>query len=326
LSGGIVVSETVQQPERVCVLLPAYNEGPNLRDVVLEALEVVGRAGFECSVLVVDDGSTDDTVEVLSELRHADPRVSTIRLRRNSGKSAALRIGLRHATGDIVALMDADGQDDAASIPTLIGKLRDGFDLVTGRRADRQDRFIKRHTSKLYNRTTAALTGVPGRDFNSGLKVMRKEVADSLDLYGELHRYIPVLAHWSGFRVGEMDVAHRARLHGESKFGGNRFWRGFFDLMTVNFLVRYNARPFHLFGAIGMFITAVGGALLTWMLVLKLTGEGIGDRPAFLVGILFVIVGVQTLSLGLIAELLVHSRHTRLDDVAVDFDPGRSSG
>jgi hypothetical protein len=200
----------------------------------------------------------------------------------------------------------------------MIAHLRSGTDLVTGRRADRQDRFIKKHTSRVYNRATALLTGVPGRDFNSGLKVMRKEVADSLDMYGELHRYIPVLAHWSGFRVGEVDVVHRPRLAGKSKFGGNRFWRGFFDLLTVNFLVRYNARPFHLFGAIGLVLGLAGGGLLTWMLVLKIAGEGIGERPALIAGVLLVIVAVQILSVGLLAELIVHSRHARRDDAVIE--------
>jgi glycosyltransferase involved in cell wall biosynthesis len=309
---------TDQQPETVSLLLPAYNEAENLKAVISETAGVLEAAGFSYTVLVVDDGSTDETADVMAELSAANARVSTIRLRRNAGKSAALRVGLRHVQGDVVVLMDADGQDDANAIPTMIAHLRSGTDLVTGRRADRQDRFIKKHTSRVYNRATALLTGVPGRDFNSGLKVMRKEVADSLDMYGELHRYIPVLAHWSGFRVGEVDVVHRPRLAGKSKFGGNRFWRGFFDLLTVNFLVRYNARPFHLFGAIGLVLGLAGGGLLTWMLVLKIAGEGIGERPALIAGVLLVIVAVQILSVGLLAELIVHSRHARRDDAVIE--------
>lgn len=303
----------IRQPERLCLLLPAFNEADNIVEVVPEALETLHTAGFEVTAVIVDDGSTDATAEMIAKLSASDPRIRGIRLRRNSGKSAALRAGLALVDGDVVVLMDADGQDAPSAVPTLVNALRDGHDLVTGRRLERHDRFVKRHTSKLYNVATSRITGVPGRDFNSGLKVMRREVADSLHLYGDLHRYIPVLAHWSGFRVTEVDVPHRARRHGESKFGGNRFWRGFYDLLTVNFLVRYNARPLHLFGTIGSVLGLCGLALLTWMAVLKLSGEGIGNRPAFLTGIFLIIVAIQIVSFGLIAELVVHARHSRLD-------------
>ena len=158
--------------------------------------------------------------------------------------------------------MDADGQDDPDELPRLLAALDGGLDLVTGRRAVRNDRFIKRNTSKLYNGVTAKVTGVPGKDFNSGLKAMRRELADSLEMYGELHRYIPVLAVWNGFRVGEVDVEHHERLHGTSKFGRARFWRGFLDLVTVKFLTTYTARPFHLFGGIGFVIGFIGIGLL----------------------------------------------------------------
>ena len=303
----------IEGRQRLCLVLPAYNEADNLREVVTEALSVLAAAGFPATAVVVDDGSTDDTGRVLAALTAADPRIGAVRFRRNRGKSAALRAGLAHADGDVIVLMDADGQDDPAAIPALVGALRGGLDLVTGRRAVRRDRAVKRYTSKLYNRTTAVLTGVPGHDFNSGLKAMTREVAGALVLYGELHRYIPVLAHWAGFRVGEVDVNHRTRRHGASKFGGNRFWRGFFDLITVNFLVRYNARPLHLFGAIGVLLGGVGAALLAWMLALNLAGEKVGSRPALMAGLLLVIVAVQILSLGLIAELVVHARHLQSD-------------
>jgi len=301
------------ESERLCLVLPAYNEAENLRDVVTEALGVVAGAGFPAAVIVVDDGSTDGTGDVLAALTAADPRIGALRFRRNRGKSAAVRAGLAHAEGDVIVLMDADGQDDPGAIPSLIAALRGGLDLVTGRRAIRQDRAVKRYTSRLYNRATSLLTGVPGHDFNSGLKAMTREVASSLVLYGELHRYIPVLAHWAGFRVGEVDVHHRTRRHGTSKFGGNRFWRGFFDLITVNFLVRYNARPLHLFGAAGIVLGALGAVLLAWMLALNLAGEKVGSRPALMAGMLLVILAVQVLSLGLIAELVVHARHLQTD-------------
>jgi glycosyltransferase involved in cell wall biosynthesis len=311
----------VRQPERLCLLLPAFNEAENLLEIIPEALGILDTAGFETLVIVVDDGSTDATVDVLTQLAAVDPRIRGVRLRRNSGKSAALRIGLKHVDGDVIVLMDADGQDDASSIPVLVDALRNGHDLATGRRALRQDRFVKRNTSKVYNTVTSRLTGVPGRDFNSGLKVMRRDVAESLDLYGELHRYIPVLAHWSGFRVTEVDVPHRPRRYGETKFGSSRFWRGFYDLLTVNFLIRYNARPLHLFGTIGGGLGLVGVILLAWMAVVKVSGDPIGSRPAFFTGIFLVIVAVQIVSIGLIAELVVHARHARLDG-----SPGETIG
>jgi glycosyltransferase involved in cell wall biosynthesis len=238
--------------------------------------------------------------------------VRAVRLRRNLGKSAALQIGLREATGERIVLMDADGQDDPAAIPGLLRALDDGLDLVTGRRADRQDRFVKRSTSRLYNAMTARVTGVEGRDFNSGLKAMTHDVAESLELYGELHRYIPVLAAWNGFVVGEVDVNHRPRLHGETKFKKARFWRGFFDLVTVKFLTTYTGRPFHLFGGIGFGLSTIGSGLLAWLLFTKISGHAIGERPALLAGVILLLVGVQLLSVGLLAELIVHFRNTSL--------------
>jgi glycosyltransferase involved in cell wall biosynthesis len=316
---------TDRWPERLCLVVPAFNEADNLAEVVPEALEALDAAGLDATVVVVDDGSTDATPQVIEKLCVSDPRIRGLRLRRNRGKSVALNAGLAHADGDVIVLMDADGQDDPAAIPALVEALRQGNDLVTGRRADRKDGLVKRRTSKLYNVVTSRVTGVPGRDFNSGLKAMRREVTVELDLHGELHRYIPVLAHWAGFRVTEVDVAHRPRRYGESKFGGNRFWRGFYDLLTVNFLVRYNARPFHLFGTIGAALGLTGLALLAWMTVVKLSGEPIGNRPAFLAGVFLVIVAVQILSIGLTAELIVHARHARHDAHVVEIvGDGRS--
>jgi glycosyltransferase involved in cell wall biosynthesis len=294
----------------VSVILPSYNEAENLPAVVDEITEALGAAGLSFEILIVDDGSNDGTRRVASDLARNSERVRALRLRHNLGKSAAIQVGLRVAVGDRIVLMDADGQDDPAAIPSLLDALDGGLDLATGRRADRQDRFVKRSTSKLYNAMTARVTGVPGRDFNSGLKAMTHDVAGSLELYGELHRYIPVLAAWNGFVIGEVDVNHRRRLHGESKFKKARFWRGFFDLVTVKFLTTYTGRPFHLFGGVGFALSSVGSLILGWLLFTKATGHTIGQRPALFAGVILLLVGVQLLSVGLLAELIVHFRNT----------------
>jgi glycosyltransferase involved in cell wall biosynthesis len=286
--------------------MPAYNEAENLEVIVDQVLTVLGQLGPGSELIVVDDGSTDETRRVLAELRAGHGDLRSVTLRRNLGKSAAVAAGLRRAKGDVVVLMDADGQDQPHEIPRMVAAVEGGLDLVTGRRGVRRDRFVKRTTSRLYNSVTRAISGVPGTDFNSGFKAMRREVAESLDLYGELHRYIPVLAHWSGYRVGEIEVDHQPRLHGTSKFGIARFWRGLFDLVTVKFLGTYTSRPFHLFGGLGAFFGVSGALVLGWLTFTKITGHSIGDRPALLLGILLVVLSAQLLLFGLLAELVVH--------------------
>jgi dolichol-phosphate mannosyltransferase len=298
------------QPD-VSVLLPAYNEATNLPEVLEELVGTLGATDLSFEIIVVDDGSTDDSVEVLEKYSERFRELRWIHFRRNAGKSEALQSGFELVRGRNVVLMDADGQDDPNAIPMLLDALDGGLDLATGRRAQRNDRFVKRTTSKLYNGATAKLTGVPGKDFNSGLKAMRRAVADEVDLYGEMHRYIPVIAVANGFRVGEIDVPHRARLHGESKFGRARFWRGFFDLITIKFLTTYNSRPFHILGGLGLAFGVIGGGLLTWMLVDLLSGAHVGNRPALSAGVLLVLVGVQLAATGLIAELIVSRTRQR---------------
>ena len=300
-------------PRAVRAVLPAFDEADNLAEVVPELVAVLDATFARWEVVVVDDGSTDDTRAVLDRLTVAHPGVRAIHLRRNRGKSAALRAGLADLDTDLVVLMDADGQDDPAALPQLLSALDGDVDLVTGRRRDRQDRVVKRVTSRLYNRATARLTGVAGEDFNSGLKLLTAEVAESVELYGELHRYLPVLAAWSGFTCTEADVNHRERRHGRSKFGRNRFWRGLLDLVTVKFLTTYDARPFHLIGGTGLAVGAVGAGLLAWMVVLRVLGETVGDRPALLAGITLCVVGVQLVSVGLLAELIVALHRRRRD-------------
>jgi glycosyltransferase involved in cell wall biosynthesis len=305
----------------VTVLMPAYNEAPNLVEIVPRTLRVLQSVAPAHEVVVIDDGSRDGTAEVMAELGKRHPELRLLRLRRNYGKSTALQAGFDHSRGEVIVLMDADGQDQPEEIPKLLRALEDGLDLATGRRIERSDRFVKRHSSRLYNRVTASVTGVSGKDFNSGLKAMKRDVMNPLVLYGELHRYVPVLAEWAGFRVGEVDVNHAPRLHGESKFGRARFWRGFLDLLTVKFITTYTARPFHLFGGLGAILGLLGAGLLVWMLVIRITGGGVGQRPALFAGVLLAVVGVQLISLGLIAELIVHLRRDRDPDIFVEGRP-----
>lgn len=298
----------------IWVVLPALNEAENLEVLIPRVVEALRQTRQACKILVVNDGSTDDTAAVCRRLMDDHPGlVETIAWRRNLGKSPALQRGFDHALGggaDTIIMMDADGQDDPDELGRLLEGL-EGADLVTGARLKRNDRFVKRTTSKLYNGVTRRLSGAPGRDFNSGYKAMRAEVAASVSpmLYGEMHRYLTVLAHHAGYLVTEVPVQHHSRMSGASKYGLARFWRGFADLVTVRFLLSYQNRPSHLFGGAGFFCFFIGVALLGYLTVLKLTGEPIGDRPLLLAGVLFTLVGLQLSLFGLLAELVVHARN-----------------
>jgi glycosyltransferase involved in cell wall biosynthesis len=295
------------------VVVPALNEADNLVEVVPRIVSELALLGVDGHVLVVDDGSTDKTREVVADLADRHDAVALLSLGRNMGKATALRRGFEVALGDgadVVVMMDADGQDDPAELPLLLARLDDGADLVTGARTVRNDRFVKRNTSKLYNAATARLSGAPGKDFNSGFKVMRADVARNASpmLYGELHRYLTVVAHWLGFRVAEVSVQHHERLHGRTKYGPARFWRGFVDLLTVRFLMSYESRPSHLFSGIGLASFAAGGLALTYLLLEKVSGAAIGGRPLMIAAVVLALGGLQLVLFGLLAELVVYSR------------------
>jgi glycosyltransferase involved in cell wall biosynthesis len=298
-------------PTSISVIVPALNEAENLVEIVPRTITVLEDMRVDYEVLVVDDGSTDGTPKAMRQLAAEYPRLRSIRLRRNAGKATAVSVGFGASKNAILVTMDADGQDEPREIPRLVAKLDEGFDLVTGCRTNRQDRFMKRHTSQLYNAVTSLVSGVPGRDFNSGLKVLRREVAETIDLYGELHRYVPVLSSWSGFSVTEIEVEHHPRLHGKTKYGIARFWRGLFDLGTVKFITSYNRRPFHLFGGVGLVSALIGTALLIWMFIRHVMGLPVGNHPALITGVLFEVVAVQLLSFGLLGELVVYLFTTR---------------
>lgn len=303
----------------ISVVVPVFDEVESLPALHRELTDALERLGRSYELLFVDDGSRDGSFETLEKLHGSDDRVRVIQLRRNFGKAAALSVGFRAARGEVIVTLDADLQDDPAELPRLLHRLEDGFDLVSGWKRDRQDPASKTLPSRLFNRVTAWLTGVPLRDFNSGFKAYRSAVVEELHLYGELHRFIPALAAWRGFRVDEVPVHHRPRRFGRSKYGSARFWRGSLDLLTVLFLTRYTRRPLHLFGGMGLVAWAAGGAVNLYLVGLWLMGvRPIGNRPLLAFGILSMLVGLQFFCLGLLSELILSYQAARgADDVSV---------
>jgi len=297
---------------QLSVVIPALNESAALPAL----LEEVGRvcdscAGLGWEAIVVDDGSTDGSFALVERLAAENPRIRGVRLRRNFGKSAALAAGIAHSTGTRIVTIDGDGQDDPADIPRLLGALDGGSDLVSGWKRDRRDPLGRRVASRIFNWVTARLTGLRMHDMNCGLKAYRGECARSLEIYGELHRYLPVLADQQGWLVSELAVNHRPRQHGRSRFGSERYLRGALDLLTVVFIGRYQHRPLHLFGGIGIALTAIGLAACAYLTALKIGGAAIGSRPLLFLGILLIVVGIQLLTFGLLAQLVVLARRDR---------------
>jgi glycosyltransferase involved in cell wall biosynthesis len=292
----------------VSVVIPVYDEREALRPLVDELLPQLRRLGRDVEVIFVDDGSRDGSGEVLADLASEEPEISVVRLRRNFGKGVALMAGFREAKGDAVITMDGDMQDDPAEIPRLLAGLEEGADLVTGWKRKRRDPVGKRAASRVFNGVTARMSGVPLHDLNSGLKAYRGEVVRSLALTGDLYRYIPVLAANEGFRVREIPVNHRPRRHGRSKYGLERYVRGFLDLLTILFIGRFRHRPMHLFGGLGLLVTMVGLGISVYMAVLRFTGHGIGNRPLLLLGVLGIVVGIQLFTIGLVSEMIQHNR------------------
>ena len=295
----------------ISVIVPVHDEERSvalLHDELASALEPLDEPW---EVVFVDDGSTDGTFSALTRLHAAHENVRVVRLRRNFGKATALQAGFAEAQGDVVVTIDGDLQDDPAEIPRLLAKLEEGFDLVSGWKTKRRDPLTRRIPSRIFNAVTGRLSGLRLHDLNCGLKAYRAEVVRGMPIYGELHRFIPVLAHYRGFRVAELPVNHRPREHGRSRYGMERYVRGFLDLLTVTFMGRYRHRPLHLFGGLGLLLGALGTIVLVYLTVLKLTGEAIGHRPLLTLGVLLVVVGVQLLSLGLVSELIASHHEER---------------
>ncbi len=289
----------------VSVVVPALNEAESLPELVRQLEAVLGGSGRSFEVWIVDDGSSDGTFETARELATGRPWLHAIGFSRNYGKAAALSAGFGAATGRFVVTMDADLQDDPEEVPRLLAKLEEeGYDLVSGWKQDRKDGLVKNQTSRLFNAVTSLAAGLRLHDFNCGLKAYRREVVQVVRVYGEMHRYIPVLAHLEGFRVGELPVRHHARRFGRTKYGLNRFLNGFLDLMTVIFLSSRSTSPLHFFGRVGILFFAGGAAINLYFLVLWLLGHGLRVRPLLLMGAVLIIMAIQFVSLGLVAELI----------------------
>ncbi|HXG39149.1 MAG TPA: glycosyltransferase family 2 protein [Bacteroidota bacterium] len=310
-SSSLASSRSV--PPVVSIVIPLYNEEESLRELTQKIVDVMAGMRTSYEIIFVDDGSTDGSFQVLKELHAENRAVKVIRFRRNFGKSAALSVGFREARGKFVVTMDADLQDDPEEIPGLLQAMDDRYDLISGWKKKRHDPITKTIPSRFFNFVTRVMTGIPIHDFNCGLKAYRGEVVKELNVYGELHRYIPVLAHYAGYRVGEKVVQHHPRKYGHTKFGISRFFRGFLDLLTVLFTTRYIRRPLHLFGVWGMVSFLIGAAIDIYLSIEWALGTtSLSNRPLFLVGFLFIIIGIQFVSIGLLGEMI--TRQQRSDE------------
>jgi Glycosyltransferases involved in cell wall biogenesis len=296
----------------ISVVIPIYNEERSVALLYEELQAALDPLDDEWEAVYVDDGSTDGSFGALTRLHARTANVRVVRLRRNFGKAAALAAGFAQAQGDVVVTLDGDRQDDPAEIPRLLAKLDEGFDLVSGWKTHRRDPITRRVPSKIFNWVAGRMSGLRLHDMNCGLKAYRDEVVRGLVLYGELHRFIPVLAYERGYRVAELPVNHRPREHGRSRYGVERYLRGFLDLLTVSFMGRYRHRPLHLFGGLGLILGLVGFAVLAYLTAVKLSGHAIGQRPLLTLGVLLVVVGLQFFSLGLIGEMITSNHEERV--------------
>ncbi|MFT4629133.1 MAG: glycosyltransferase involved in cell wall biosynthesis [Arenicella sp.] len=299
----------------VSVVIPFLNESPNLEPLCEELKASLDGMGKSYEVLFIDDGSDDDGVDVLDKYRSQMPQIKVVSFRRNFGQTAAMVAGLDYAEGDIVVTLDADRQNDPADIPALVDKIAEGYDMVCGWRFDRQDTYLSRKLpSMLANRLISKITDVSLHDYGCTLKAMRKEVAKRITLYGEMHRFIPAVASGIGASIAEVKVNHRARVAGESKYGISRTFRVILDLITVKFLLRYHARPLHFFGMPGLLMGGIGGAIMTYLAIIRLFFDmPLSDRPILIFAFMLVIIGLQFILFGLIGEMQTRTYYESQD-------------
>lgn len=295
---------TVSEEHFVSVVVPLLNERESLGELYGRLTSMLERTAARHELIFIDDGSSDGSLDVLKQLREDDRRVKIISFGKNYGKSAALSEGFRVAGGDVVITIDADLQDNPDEIPGLIEKLEEGADLVSGWKINRKDPPSKTLPSKIFNFVTSVVSGIKLHDFNCGLKAYRGNVVKRISVYGELHRFIPVLAVWEGFKVTEKKVSHSERKFGRSKYGASRFLNGFFDLMTVMFITRRATSPLHFFGRIAVLLFSIGGIINLYFLIQWISGRGLHVRPIMVGGLIMIVLSIQIGSMGLLAELL----------------------
>ena len=301
---------TPRPVESLSILIPVMNEEGNLPELYERLSDRLGQIGLPYEIVFVDDGSSDGTWNLIQRMNQQDARVIGVKHRRNFGKAQALSTGFALVQGDVVITMDGDLQDDPDELPNFLAMIGQGYDLVSGWKQRRQDPLGKTAPSRVFNWTVRKTTGVQLHDFNCGFKAYRREVTSSIRLYGELHRFTPVLASAEGFRIGELPVKHHARKWGSSKYGWSRLTKGFLDLLTVIFLTQYRQRPMHLFGLPGLLSMALGIMLGLWLTIEKvLFNEAIGTRPLLLLSVLLVVIGTQFFGLGLLGEYQTHRSH-----------------
>ena len=295
---------------KISVVIPLLNESPNLRPLYEEIVGALKGLPHEYEIIFVDDGSTDDSLDVLKALQVDDANIVIVEFRRNFGQTAGLVAGFDFASGDVVITMDADRQNDPADIPKLLEKIEQGYDMVCGWRFDRQDTFISRKLpSMIANKLISKTTDVRLHDYGCTLKAMRSEVAKNITLYGELHRFIPAIASWMGVKIAEVKVNHRPRTMGTSKYGISRTFRVILDLITVKFLLDYAGRPIHFFGLPGLAFGTIGFLIALIMTIQKFFGVSMSDRPLLLLAIFLMMAGLQLIVFGLLAELQIRTYH-----------------